>query len=264
MATPNGSIAELNSTKPHPLRRTNIPRAVAEYSNGKTIAEIAAGMDVSYTAVWKALAAAGVPRRPGQRRTTVQFPSPQGDGLDAAEVVRLYIAGHSVHALSPQFNVSRGTILRLLRRHDVALRHSTIPKPQPAITCKKCNSCGKVQPTTHFRRRRSRDSRYANSAAGWASECKFCNKSRMRTYTLQRKFGLSLMDVATLVARQDNLCAICRLPPPEGKQLFVDHNHSTGKVRALLCHGCNSGLGMFQEDPERLLNAVEYLKAHAD
>lgn len=64
---------------------------------------------------------------------------------------------------------------------------------------------------------------------------------------------------------QDGLCAICGNPqiPGEGsstKQLHVDHDHQTGKVRGLLCNQCNPGLGYFQDDISRLIAAVKYLE----
>jgi len=44
------------------------------------------------------------------------------------------------------------------------------------------------------------------------------------------------------------------------RNLNVDHDHETGKFRGTLCHGCNTGLGLFGEDPEVLMRAAQYLK----
>jgi ribosomal protein S4 len=52
-----------------------------------------------------------------------------------------------------------------------------------------------------------------------------------------------------------------RLQIPENK-LHLDHCHNTGKIRGLLCGGCNVGLGHFLDDPIRLAAAIEYLKAN--
>jgi hypothetical protein len=40
----------------------------------------------------------------------------------------------------------------------------------------------------------------------------------------------------------------------------VDHNHSSGKVRGLLCNRCNRAIGMFEDSPELLLSAISYLQ----
>lgn len=61
-------------------------------------------------------------------------------------------------------------------------------------------------------------------------------------------------------ASQEGKCAICGEIPDH--DLRVDHDHHTDQVRALLCSNCNSGLGMFQEAPERLRLAAGYIEAH--
>lgn len=88
------------------------------------------------------------------------------------------------------------------------------------------------------------------------------NKRRRKNSQLLRDFGITLMDYEIQMARQSGVCASCGDPPPPDKYLSVDHKHSTGEPRALLCNGCNLGIGFFKEDPDRLLKAVEYLRKH--
>jgi hypothetical protein len=62
---------------------------------------------------------------------------------------------------------------------------------------------------------------------------------------------------------QDFKCAICNTHESDfsrNQQLVVDHCHSTGRIRGLLCYRCNLGLGNFQDSLDMLLKAVEYLK----
>lgn len=73
-----------------------------------------------------------------------------------------------------------------------------------------------------------------------------------------------------LFLKQGRRCAICRKrsknPMLQASQVFdlcVDHCHVTGKVRGLLCGGCNSGLGFFADNPETLKAAIEYLQTTA-
>jgi hypothetical protein len=64
----------------------------------------------------------------------------------------------------------------------------------------------------------------------------------------------------TMLAAQGGLCAICERP----LKLFVDHNHQTSVVRALLCNGCNSGIGMLGDDASRCYRAAQYLDSYLD
>ena len=62
-----------------------------------------------------------------------------------------------------------------------------------------------------------------------------------------------------MLERQGGVCAICKEKPKAGR-LAVDHIHGSRKVRGLLCSLCNSGLGLFKDDPDRLAAAIQYLK----
>lgn len=74
------------------------------------------------------------------------------------------------------------------------------------------------------------------------------------------KFGLSLEDYNQMINNQQGKCAICGI---SDTQLCVDHDHSTGKVRGLLCHNCNHGIGKFQDDIKLLNKAINYLKCQS-
>jgi hypothetical protein len=79
---------------------------------------------------------------------------------------------------------------------------------------------------------------------------------RNRNY---RRYGLTPDDYHRLLARQGGACAICR--KQRGRQPDVDHCHSTGQVRGLLCRKCNFGLGHFEDDSGLMLAAIAYLEA---
>lgn len=80
----------------------------------------------------------------------------------------------------------------------------------------------------------------------------------------RNKYGLSPLQFREMITTQQGLCAICRSTLVEGSLsgagLVVDHSHTSGAVRGLLCNHCNRGLGLFADDPERLLAAATYLK----
>lgn len=89
---------------------------------------------------------------------------------------------------------------------------------------------------------------------------------RQRCCKLKTTYGLSEADFERMVFEQGGVCACCGKSPGEAghpkrfSYLFVDHDHKTGKVRGLLCHGCNSVLGHCHEDPAVLEAAIVYLK----
>lgn len=68
-----------------------------------------------------------------------------------------------------------------------------------------------------------------------------------------------------MLSIQNFSCAICGGNDFEriGRVLSVDHDHKTGKVRGLLCLTCNSGLGIFKDDPVLLKKASSYLEEHS-
>jgi hypothetical protein len=121
--------------------------------------------------------------------------------------------------------------------------------------------------------------------------CRICKKNTDRKYAstnsakllynrkhshLKQKFNLTSDNYEAMLLLQNDLCAICNNPEthngrkskrfPEHavlvKRLSVDHNHSTGKIRALLCHNCNAMLGNSKDSIEILQNAISYLKKH--
>jgi hypothetical protein len=86
---------------------------------------------------------------------------------------------------------------------------------------------------------------------------------------LKKFFGISLDDYNRMVEAQNGCCSICRQPETskfrgKTKRLSVDHDHQTGRVRALLCAQCNVALGCAKENVAYLMAMVRYLRHHAD
>lgn len=69
---------------------------------------------------------------------------------------------------------------------------------------------------------------------------------------------LSPEEYNMLLQHQGGVCAVCGRKSRE--RLVIDHDHSSGRVRGLLCNPCNLGLGLFKDDQKRFLAAVEYLR----
>lgn len=84
-------------------------------------------------------------------------------------------------------------------------------------------------------------------------------KVSARDSRLKRLYGLEPGEYEKILAFQDGLCYICGKPPKEGKNLHVDHDHKTGQTRGLLDWQCNSAIGKFKDDKQRLQKAAEYI-----
>ena len=78
---------------------------------------------------------------------------------------------------------------------------------------------------------------------------------------IRRQYGITLKEYYKLIELQGGGCYICgRTQEPDGRKLSIDHDHSNGKVRGVLCYACNKALGLFYDKSERLRKAAEYLE----
>lgn len=85
-----------------------------------------------------------------------------------------------------------------------------------------------------------------------------------RAGRLKRLYGLSLSDYDAMLIAQNGKCAMCGTTDPKSKtgDFAVDHDHSTNRVRELLCNPCNTGLGFLRDDPKILAAGIAYLEKH--
>lgn len=138
-----------------------------------------------------------------------------------------------------------------------------------------CPRCELVKPITDFSTIKVK--------GGIASHCKSCcnelgeersirddvkqqrhdyyesRKRKARDRALRKKFGITIDDYESLLALQNNVCAICG-KIDKSKSLAVDHDHNTGQVRSLLCSRCNPAVGFLLEDFDLIEKVLEYVK----
>lgn len=156
--------------------------------------------------------------------------------------------------------------------------HSQIGKVRIASdpNNKICTDCLSEKPRAEF---------YKNKAAydGIQAWCKSCNTDKQTRYrrnnrdqvnkkhahyVRQQRLGMSAEHYNRLMEEQDEVCAICKQPErsvtPNGnpRALAADHCHATGAIRGLLCNRCNRAIGMFEDCPNTLVDAANYLKHH--
>ncbi len=127
------------------------------------------------------------------------------------------------------------------------------PDPESYV----CNKCGVEKPLSAYHWKHNQRT------------CKECNKptpEQQREKSLQR-YGLTQENYMEMLQSQNFSCAICGGTDTKAAKradvFAVDHDHESGKVRGLLCHACNRGLGLFQDDAEIIQQAILYLKSNS-
>lgn len=139
-----------------------------------------------------------------------------------------------------------------------------------------CTSCKRFLPISKFTLRSDNES--------LRSSCRDCNNSRALEkyhagdktksrksgyrYNLKINYNLSQNEYQEIFDKQQGQCPICGTPllnrftDQLGESSVVDHNHSTGQTREILCTHCNKGLGCFKDSVTSLHKAIKYLEKH--
>lgn len=131
------------------------------------------------------------------------------------------------------------------------------------LETKICSKCNKRKYLSDFHK-----DKYAKD--GLAFQCKDCKSNHyqnvtkgevQRRYTLKHKFNITIKDYDEMFEKQDGVCYICG-EPEISRRLSIDHNHTTGKVRKLLCVRCNTLVGHFENRNWLVDKILNYLKEH--
>jgi len=139
---------------------------------------------------------------------------------------------------------------------------------------KECTKCKEILSNTFFNKDK-------NTKSGLHPQCKSCTNARKaanlkkkfsqntdfyRDRALKNKYGVSLKQRDQMLVNQDYKCKICLVDEIESSRsvLCLDHCHTTGKVRGLLCNGCNSALGHLKDNPTAIKAALAYITNNGD
>jgi len=193
------------------------------------------------------------------------------DGTRGSNALVAKEAGVSVGTVSNVFNYPEKVIPETANRVLEAVKKlKYIPNELP--TMKVCTICKTVKPFEDFYTNSIAQRRYNKNIKYLNSLCKDCANKKNKKYNKdnrprliaqqlvshrRRLYGLNEEEYNNMILSQNNLCAICN--KPSDKTLHIDHDHTTGKVRGLLCSNCNLGIGLLQEDVSIFTRAIEYL-----
>ena len=119
---------------------------------------------------------------------------------------------------------------------------------------KTCSTCNTDKPLTEFHKRT-----YSSGNVGYQSKCKTCSTSVRGKYykphsKIKYQLGLSWDQVQEITS--PGKCAACG----STDRLCIDHDHQTNEVRGLLCHNCNTALGLVGDNLDTLSNLITYLR----
>lgn len=143
------------------------------------------------------------------------------------------------------------------------------------VSVKHCGVCNKDLSVVDFRKDKSHSdglsSKCRNCANAWHREYRKQNPGLRETYVpskydrhgshIKNKYKISKEDYSAMLAEQFGGCAVCGRTVPGGRGSFhIDHDHSTGGIRGLLCAPCNMGIGMLGDNSAGIRLALNYLE----
>lgn len=124
---------------------------------------------------------------------------------------------------------------------------------------KTCTRCKKVKNLNDYHSSGYVKVDGTKSKSSWCKECS--NESRAA-----RAFGIDYKEYYKMLEKQKNCCCNkgcqAKVPGAGRTKFYIDHCHSTGKIRGLLCHNCNLALGHVKDNKEKLKGLIEYLDIH--
>lgn len=138
------------------------------------------------------------------------------------------------------------------------MKRIKLPDDHPHKDGRVCTTCHKFKLADQYTL--SRDKR-SFGGVSMRSKCKECDELRKYKRFIKRTYDITFEDYEHLLERQNHRCAICesRISSSRTSRLFIDHCHTSGRVRGLLCSACNHGLGLFKDSPKLLKKAIQYL-----
>lgn len=126
---------------------------------------------------------------------------------------------------------------------------------------KRCSGCKRTLPASEFNKHSKRKDglqNYCRECAKEASRKGYHETNYYRRVIIQRRYGITQDEYDAMHNRQGGVCVICGATG----RLVIDHDHTSGDVRGLLCDGCNVTLGRLNDDKRVVASMLAYLENH--
>jgi len=124
----------------------------------------------------------------------------------------------------------------------------------------KCNKCKVEKPNIEFYKNKGNPTGYLYSCINCIKKYNNSRRRQNKNNHLLSTYNITIHDFEALLLKQNNKCAICEKHNKDlNKGLCVDHCHTSGNIRGLLCHNCNHALGKLNDDISLLYRAIKYL-----
>jgi len=182
------------------------------------------------------------------------------------EIVKIHIVeGTTIKELAKIYGVSPSGLRTRFSRSKIKANRSCWTPGKGRSYCWKCK---KILPDYLFGDKKKKKSNHClDCGVKMGSEIEeSVRRLRNIKSTLKFQFGITPEDRVAMMDKQKGCCAICGdslINPKFNKaDLHIDHDHTTGKTRGLLCGKCNTALGSFRDSRENLIKAIQYLEEH--
>jgi hypothetical protein len=146
---------------------------------------------------------------------------------------------------------------------DCSLFHNSKDKKNGFTS--QCKSCRNKQRKNNYwlspEYNREKTAEYRRTLKNTDPEKAFLSNRRTK---LKQAYGISLEEYSEMLCKQEDKCAVCgkeHLEEPN-KRLVVDHCHTSGKIRGLLCNNCNTALGLVKESVQVVEKLKDYIITH--
>ena len=155
------------------------------------------------------------------------------------------------------------TCIKCHKEKDVTEYHKSNHNKDGLVNI--CKSCRSIERKLVWKTDASHREKQTKLHYQWKKNNSEKHDAYIRNYILTTKYGITTEQYNDMFSKQGKVCAICGSANSgygNTKCMPVDHDHKTGKVRAIICRPCNVTLGEVKDNPDLLRRLADYLEKY--